>query len=110
MLPLMTSRVADGPALADPDAVERPQDRVRQLVLLVGALAKYSDASFWNPYVEMGGGLVSCAPSGVGNTSVDSKTIDELITMIRSSRPALKLLIAASKVEARIRSFSASSS
>ena len=31
-------RVADRPPLADPDAVERPQDRVRQLVLLPGAL------------------------------------------------------------------------
>ena len=30
--------VAEGPALADPDAVERPDDRVRQAVLLEGAL------------------------------------------------------------------------
>jgi hypothetical protein len=27
-------------------------------------LAKYSDASFWKPYVEIGGGEVSWAPSG----------------------------------------------
>ena len=34
--------------------------------------AKYSDASFWKPYVETGGGDVSSAPSGVGNTVADS--------------------------------------
>ena len=28
--------------------------------------AKYSDASFWKPYVETGGGEVRSAPSGVG--------------------------------------------
>ena len=33
-------RVADRPALADADAVERPDDRVRQLVLLPGALGE----------------------------------------------------------------------
>ena len=27
-------------------------------------LAKYSDASFWKPYVEMGGGDVSCGALG----------------------------------------------
>jgi len=32
--------VAERPALADPDAVERPDDRVRQLVLLEGALGE----------------------------------------------------------------------
>ena len=35
-------------------------------------LAKYSDASYWKPYVEIGGGEVSCAPSGVGKTVADS--------------------------------------
>ena len=39
-LPLMMSRVAERPALADADAVERPDDRVRQLVLLPGALGE----------------------------------------------------------------------
>ena len=34
--------------------------------------AKYSDASFWKPYVEIGGGEVSWAPSGVGKTVADS--------------------------------------
>ena len=34
--------------------------------------AKYSEASFWKPYVETGGGEVSCAPSGVGKTVADS--------------------------------------
>ena len=38
--------------------------------------AKYSAASFWKPYVETGGGEVSWAPSGVGNTVADSKTIE----------------------------------
>ncbi len=35
-------------------------------------LAKYSEASFWKPYVEIGGGEVSWAPSGVGKTVADS--------------------------------------
>ena len=35
-------------------------------------VAKYSDASFWKPYVEIGGGEVSWAPSGVGKTVADS--------------------------------------
>ena len=35
-------------------------------------VAKYSEASFWKPYVEIGGGEVSCAPSGVGKTVADS--------------------------------------
>ncbi len=35
-------------------------------------LAKYSEASFWKPYVETGGGEVSWAPSGVGKIEVDS--------------------------------------
>ena len=34
--------------------------------------AKYSEASFWNPYVVIGGGDVSSAPSGVGKTVADS--------------------------------------
>ena len=50
-------RVADGPPLADADAVERPQDRVRQPYCSWAPLAKYSLASFWKPYVEIGGGL-----------------------------------------------------
>ena len=36
----MMSVSRSGPALADPDAVERPDDRVRQLVLLPGALGE----------------------------------------------------------------------
>src|SRR5436305_14458988 len=51
--------------------------------------AKYSDASFWNPYVEIGGGDVRSAPSGVGKTVVDSNTIDDDRTTIRLRRPAL---------------------
>ncbi len=35
-------------------------------------LAKYSEASFWKPYVEIGGGEVRSAPSGVGKTVADS--------------------------------------
>ena len=72
--------------------------------------AKYSDASFWNPYVETGGGEVRWAPSGVGNSVVDSNTIEHDSTTIRSRRPARRASIAASKVDARIRSFSASRS
>ena len=34
--------------------------------------AKYSEASFWKPYVETGGGELACAPSGVGKTFADS--------------------------------------
>ena len=34
--------------------------------------AKNSEASFWKPYVERGGGEVSWAPSGVGKTVADS--------------------------------------
>src|SRR5207248_10058034 len=73
-------------------------------------LAKYSEASFWNPYVERGGGLDSSAPSGVGKVSTDSKTIDELITTMRWSRSAALAPMAASNVAARMRSFSASRS
>src|SRR6478609_7203042 len=62
-------------------------------------LAKYSDASFWNPYVEIGGGELSCAPSGVGNTVADSYTIDDDITMIRCRCPSRWAAIAASKVD-----------
>src|SRR5215212_8797218 len=43
--------------------------------------AKYSDANFWNPYVDIGGGEYFSAPSGVGKTVADSYTIDELTTM-----------------------------
>src|SRR6476646_2692329 len=38
--------------------------------------AKYSEASFWKPYVETGGGEVSSAHSGVGKTVADSYTIE----------------------------------
>src|SRR5437773_11028640 len=72
--------------------------------------AKYSVASFWKPYVERGGGLVSWAPSGVGNTDVDSNTMLLDSTVIFCSRPNRKALSAASKVAAQIRSFSASRS
>ena len=70
-------------------------------------LAKYSDASFWKPYVETGGGEVSCAPSGVGKVVADSNTIDELMTTMRWKRSPRCVSIAASNVAARIRSFSA---
>ena len=73
-------------------------------------MAKYSDASFWKPYVEIGGGERNWAPSGVGNSVADSKTIDEEITVIFCSRPAVKAWMEASNVAARMRSFSASRS
>ena len=60
--------------------------------------------------MELGGGEVSWAPSGVGKTTAFSNTIELEMTTIRSSRPWDTAWIAASKVEARIRSFSASRS
>src|SRR5262245_15454080 len=41
------------------------------------ARAKYSTASFWNPYDESGGGTRRSSPSLDGNRVVDSKTIDD---------------------------------
>ena len=72
--------------------------------------AKYSVASFWNPYVDRGGGLLSWAPSGVGKMAAASKTMLLEMTVMRCRRPRRCALIAASKVEAMIRSFSASRS
>src|SRR5205823_13979536 len=69
--------------------------------------AKYSVASFWKPYVERGGGLVCCAPSGVGKTDALSKTMLLESTVIFCSRPFLNAEMAASKVAAQMRSFSA---
>ena len=40
------------------------------------ALAKYSTASFWNPYDDSGGGILRSSPSTEGQRSVDSKTIE----------------------------------
>jgi hypothetical protein len=74
-----------------------------------GALAKYSEASFWKPYVETVAATSAGRPRRREDV-VDSNTIDELITTIRSSVPALWAAIAASNVAARIRSFSASRS
>jgi hypothetical protein len=57
--------------------------------------------------VLTGGDDESWAPSGVGKTVVDSKTMDELRTTIRWSEPRRWASIAASNVAARMRSFSA---
>src|SRR5712691_12654598 len=43
------------------------------------ARAKYSTASFWNPYDDPGGGISSCWPSYDGHDDADSNTIDELM-------------------------------
>src|SRR5579884_3839217 len=69
--------------------------------------AKYSVASFWKPYVELGGGDRNCAPSGVGNSVVFSNTMLEEITVIFCSRYSLCAWMAASNEAAVIRSFSA---
>src|SRR4051794_18144084 len=42
------------------------------------ALAKYSTASFWNPYDDRGGGTSRSWPSYDGHEVADSNTIDEL--------------------------------
>src|SRR5947207_12275270 len=41
------------------------------------AWAKYSTASFWNPYDERGGGISRSWPSYEGQVGADSYTIDE---------------------------------
>ena len=43
------------------------------------ARAKYSTASFWNPYDDSGGGTSRSWPSYDGHESADSNTIDELM-------------------------------
>ena len=42
------------------------------------ACAKYSTASFWNPYDDSGGGISRSWPSYDGHDVADSNTIDEL--------------------------------
>src|SRR5450755_4056286 len=69
------------------------------------ARAKYSTASFWNPYDDKGGGTSRSCPSYEGHVSVDSKTIDELRYVTFCRRPSVNALIAASQEEAIIRSF-----
>ena len=39
--------------------------------------AKYSTASFWKPYDEMGGGISSTCSSVDGQEVVDSNTMDD---------------------------------
>ena len=53
------------------------------------ALAKYSVASFWNPYVETGGGHVQLRALGRRETVAFSNTIDDEMTVIFCSRPVL---------------------
>src|SRR5579863_916340 len=74
------------------------------------ARAKYSTASFWNPYEDLGGGTSSSCPSVDGHLSVDSKTIEELMYVTLPSEPLRCARIAASHVAAMIRSFVASRS
>ena len=68
------------------------------------ACAKYSTASFWNPYDESGGGISRSWPSYDGHDVADSNTIDELRYVTFCSRPSLNALIAASHDAAMIRS------
>ena len=81
--------VAQRPALADADAVERPQDRVRQLVLLPRALAR---STRWRASgsrrSSSAAGEVSCAPSGRREDRRRfSKTIELEMTMIFLQAP-----------------------
>merc|ERR1719424_2315184 len=50
-------------------------------------LAKYSQASFWKPYVDCGGGQVLRSDSELGKLVADSYTMEELITTIFSKTP-----------------------
>src|SRR3954452_18604755 len=74
------------------------------------ARAKYSTASFWNPYDDSGGGTSRSCPSYDGQLVVDSNTIDELRYVTFCSRPSRCARIAASQEEAMMRSFVASRS
>src|ERR1700722_20014422 len=74
------------------------------------ARAKYSTASFWNPYEESGGGTSRSCPSYDGHSGVDSKTMEDDRYVTFCSAPSLCALIAASHDEAMIRSLLASRS
>src|SRR5580700_854463 len=52
------------------------------------ARAKYSTASFWNPYDETGGGISCSCPSVDGHDVVDSNTIDDDRYVTFWSRPS----------------------
>ena len=109
-LPLMIVGVAQRPPLADPDAVERPQDGVGQLVLLPGALGEVLAGELLEAVGRARRRAVSCGALG---RREDRRRLedhragdddDPLETAVAGAA------IAASKVEARIRSFSASRS
>ncbi len=73
--------VAERPALADADAVERPHDRVRQLVLLPGALGEVLDGELLEAVGRERRRRSSAArPRATARRSADSNTIDELRT------------------------------
>ena len=74
------------------------------------ARAKYSTASFWKPYDEPGGGISSSWPSYDGHESADSYTIDELMNVTFPRLPLRCAAMAASVVDAMMRSFVASRS
>jgi hypothetical protein len=68
------------------------------------ARAKYSTASFWNPYDDPGGGISSCWPSYDGHDHAASNTIDELMNVTFCRLPSRCAAIAASHVDAMMRS------
>ena len=100
--------VAAGPPLADADAVERPDDRVRQSVLLACPLGEILHRQLLEP---VGRGRRRRSAAGrlprVGKCAVFSKTIEDERTVIFCSRPCRWASMAASKAAAVIRSFSA---
>src|SRR5437867_1936241 len=69
--------------------------------------AKYSLASFWNPYVENGGGLVCATDSGVGNIVVFSYIIEFDSTTMCLSWLCVCVVMVVLNVDVRIRLFAA---
>ena len=78
-LPLSDLDVAEGPLLADADAVERAHDRVRQLVLVPGGPGEVLDGELLEAVGrERRRDLALLALVATASVSADSKTIDEL--------------------------------
>ena len=76
-LPLEHLDVAEGPALADADAVERPHDRVGQLVLVPGGPGEVLDGQLLEAVGrQRRRDLRARRPRTDGQWSVDSNTIE----------------------------------
>ena len=103
--------VAQGPALADADAVEGPHDRVGQPVLLVGGLGEVLDRQLLEPVGrQRRRDLALLALGGRPRRSADSKTIDEDRYVTFCSCPGRWASMAASHDAAMMRSLVASRS